>query len=349
MALLELAVGGAFVLRIKIDRRIRVGGKVVERPGESVALCRRRRFFSEERDKPLGRIVPVPPLDKTMQVADIPQGIDLDVEEELHGRKVERHRGTQIRLGWRRLAHGGAGLEQAQAVWPDTAKHRFPALDKSVQIAFGEGRDRRQGVLQNVALLAPEIGNQREIIRRGELPDAVGVPVAKLADARVGGQRRRLPGEDRAGLGERSLIVVPQPVAFERGEIIGDLIALDVPHEGAASRRQPEALENIDIVGELNGVMEFGFAVALVIAAFLAAAGLDVAGHVAARLLAQQIGHANEVIGGNTAAIYQRIASHHGVERQPFAITIARLGQIGERLVQLGDNFALEQRAPFPQ
>ena len=197
--------------------------------------------------------------------------------------------------------------------------------------------------------MRPKKRDKREIVRRGELRDAERVPMAKLADTRIGRKRDELSGKDRARLGERRFIFVPQALARERGEVISDLVALDVPNEGAPPGRKLETFQDVDIEGELNGVMQLRLAVVLVVAAFLAPAGLDVARHIAAGLLAQQIGHAEQVLGANAAAIDKRLAPRHRFERETFAVGIVRLGEIEERKLQLGDGLALEQRASFPQ
>jgi hypothetical protein len=45
---------------------------------------------------------------------------------------------------------------------------------------------------------------------------------------------RDVPRQDGTRLGECRLIVIPEHVAFQRGEVIRDLIAMDVLHEGMA-------------------------------------------------------------------------------------------------------------------
>jgi hypothetical protein len=100
-----------------------------------------------------------------------------------------------------------------------------------------------------------------------------------------------------------------------RGEVVSDVVSLDVPNESAAIGRQLEAFENIDIKRELNGIVKLRFAVAIVGAAFLGSAGLDVAGHMAAQFFAQEIRHAEQVVGTDAAAVDQGIASERGSRR----------------------------------
>jgi hypothetical protein len=101
--------------------------------------------------------------------------------------------------------------------------------------------------------------------------------VAKLADAAICGKWRGLTREDSTGFGERRLIVLPERLPFERCEVICDLVGMNIPHEGASAGRELEALENIDIEGELNGIVEFRLAITLIILFLFAPAGLDVA------------------------------------------------------------------------
>jgi hypothetical protein len=79
--------------------------------------------------------------------------------------------------------------------------------------------------------------------------------------------------------------------------------------------------------------MSLRLAVALVAAAFLAPARFDIARNIAARFFPQEIGDSEQAIRTYVAAIDEGIAPRHGVKRQPFAITIARLGEVGEGLV----------------
>jgi hypothetical protein len=126
-----------------------------------------------------------------------------------------------------------------------------------------------------------------------------------------------LSGKDRAGLGERRLIFVPQGLARECREVISDLVSLDVPNEGAGGPAgKLETFENIDIQGELNGIVKLRLAVAFVVAAFLAPARLDVDRHIAARLFSQEVRYTEQVLNANAATVNQGIASGHGLERQ---------------------------------
>ncbi len=95
--------------------------------------------------------------------------------------------------------------------------------------------------------------------------------------------------------------------------------------------------------------MSLRFAVVLVVLAILAPAGFDVTRNVTTGLPAQQVRHAEQIVGANSAAIDHRLAPHHGFQRHPLAIGFVRLGEIKERELQLGDRLALEQRAALPQ
>jgi uncharacterized ion transporter superfamily protein YfcC len=61
--------------------------------------------------------------------------------------------------------------------------------------------------------------------------------------------------------------------------------------------------------------MQLRFAVVLVVAALFAAAGFDIARNIAAGLLAQEVGHAQQIIGADAAAIDERLAALHSFER----------------------------------
>src|SRR5205823_232332 len=83
--------------------------------------------------------------------------------------------------------------------------------------------------------------------------------------------------------------------------------------------------------------------------ALLASAGFDVARNIATDLIAQEVGHADQIPGAYVAAIDERLAARHGFEREPLAVGFVRLGEIKERELQPGDRLALEERAAFPQ
>ena len=85
---------------------------------------------------------------------------------------------------------------------PIPGKDGFLAMGESVRIDRGERGNRRKALVHDVALFASEKGNEREIIRRRELRNAERVPMTKLADTRIGGKRRDVPGENRAGVGK---------------------------------------------------------------------------------------------------------------------------------------------------
>src|SRR5262245_50220639 len=111
-------------------------------------------------------------------------------------------------------------MEESQAIGADAAKCRPPPVDKPIRVALCEGRNSWHGVLHDVALLAPQPWDQREIIRSGELGHAMGVPMTELADAAVRGARRVLLRQDGACFVERRLVVVPEPTALMRGEVV---------------------------------------------------------------------------------------------------------------------------------
>jgi hypothetical protein len=87
----------------------------------------------------------------------------------------------------------------------------------------------------------------------------------------------------------------------------------------------------------------------LIISAVLASAGFDVARHVAASLFAQQVRHAKQIVGADSAPIDKRLAAHHGFQREPLAGGFVRLGEIKKRELQPGDRLAHEERAALPQ
>src|SRR5690349_18540251 len=101
MSFLELAIGGAFVLRIIVDDRLIAVGEIVEGGGEGVPLCSWRGFFCEEGDIPLARVVAIVTFYEAMEVANLAQRIDLDIEEQFKRSRNEAYRGAQIRLRWR--------------------------------------------------------------------------------------------------------------------------------------------------------------------------------------------------------------------------------------------------------
>jgi hypothetical protein len=119
-------------------------------------------------------------------------------------------------------------------------------------------------------------------------------------------------GENRARLHERLFIIVPQILAREPGEVVKDLLALNIPNEAAPSRRPIETLKNVDIERDLNGVMPLRFAVVLIVPTVLAPAGFDVTWHIAASLFPQQVRHAEQIVGADSAAIDERLAARHG-------------------------------------
>src|SRR6266536_409808 len=168
-----------------------------------------------------------------MKIANPPYGIDLHIEKQLKRVKIEAHRLAQIGLWWRGLEHGGAGLQQAKTSGSDTRKHRLSALDKSIRVDRGERGNRRNAFGHDVPVRAAEKWDKCEIVRRGKPRDAVRVPVAKLADTRIARERQELSRKDRARVEERRFIFVPQSLARECGEVVVDLIAQDVPDEGA--------------------------------------------------------------------------------------------------------------------
>jgi len=77
--------------------------KIIERRCEGVAFRSRRRLCRKEGDKALGGVAAIVSLDKSVEITNIAQGIDLDVEKQLNRKKVEQHRRAQISFGVARL------------------------------------------------------------------------------------------------------------------------------------------------------------------------------------------------------------------------------------------------------
>src|ERR1019366_6046764 len=121
-------------------------------------------------------------------------------------------------------------------------------------------------------------------------------------------RRHHLLG-DGAGAGEVDLIFVPKGVhlshAASRGQIVGDLFAPNVEDDAVATGGQAKSLQDVDIQRKLDCVVELRLAVALAViaAAFLAPARLDVDGYVAAASAPEQIGDADQVVGCDAAGI----------------------------------------------
>ena len=90
-------------------------------------------------------------------------------------------------------------------------------------------------------------------------------------------------------VGPDSIISVQVPVHFK--------------NEGAAPGRKLKTFKNVDVQGELNGIVTLQLAVAFVAAAFLAPARLDIARHIAARFFSQEIRRAEQVLAANATAI----------------------------------------------
>jgi hypothetical protein len=79
--LLELAVNGALVLGIIVDRGFLMCGQIIQGGGEGVPLGLCRRLRGQKGYEALGRIITVMPLDKAMQLTNPAQRIDLDIEK----------------------------------------------------------------------------------------------------------------------------------------------------------------------------------------------------------------------------------------------------------------------------
>ncbi len=210
--------------------------KIIKGGREGVALGLWRRLLCQKRHEAFGCVVAIVPLDKAMQIADAAQRIDLDIEKQLHREDIERDRLAQIRLGRRTLEHDSARLQLAETIGPHSRKHRLLALNESVRIDRRKRGDCRNAVAHHVAVGAAEKWYEGEIVRSGELRDAVGMPVAKLADTGIARERNELSGENRARIDERRFIIVPQALARQRAEVVRDLLALDIPDEAAPSR-----------------------------------------------------------------------------------------------------------------
>ena len=76
-----------------------VGAYVRPRVNEGRFLRCRCAFVGKERDEFLGRVVAPLPLNESVQVADVPHGIDFDVEKQFAvvARKLHRARRTALR------------------------------------------------------------------------------------------------------------------------------------------------------------------------------------------------------------------------------------------------------------
>ena len=94
------------------------------------------------------------PLDKTMQVADTPQRIDLHIEKQFQRKNVESHRLAQIGLRRRLLEHRGARLQEAETISPDPGKHGLSVLDEPIRIDRSERGDRRNPVAHDISVRA---------------------------------------------------------------------------------------------------------------------------------------------------------------------------------------------------
>ena len=180
------------------------------------------------------------------------------------------------------------------------AKNRLLALDKPIWIDVGERRDRRNAVAHHVAVRAPEKWDQREIIGRDELRNAVSVPMAQFADTRICGERRELPGKNGARLVRAPFGSRPTAQCLKRGEVVDATLRHGRPRQRRAGLLTDRGAQECRYRGRAEPRnADFGLPSFSSSAAFLAPAGFDVARHIAAGLLAQEIGHADQILGSD--------------------------------------------------
>src|SRR5688572_18085438 len=108
------------------------------------------------------------------------------------------------------------------------------------------------------------------------------------------------------------------------------------------------ALEDVDVERQLHGIVRLGFSVSIFAATFLAGAGFDVAWHIAAGLLAQEILQSKQVVGTDAPTVDQRLTASHSIQGGRFSLGGVEAREINEWKLQLGNGLTLIERASLP-
>ena len=141
--------------------------------------------------------------------------------------------------------------------------------------------------------------------------------MAQLADARISRTRFAPPGKNGPGMREDGLVLLPQRAGIARGlragEVVIDLVSVDVPDEPLPSGGKPDPFEDVGIERQLNGVVLLGFCE--VLGALGAGPGLDVAGKIAVAFTAQEIRNAQQFVGSNPPGVDQGVPPAHRLAR----------------------------------